>query len=300
MTTVLLVGLNEQTAQLGHDLALKIGAEPVNLLGYVNCPYDPGGQATEINGIPCYDTPGAWLSSVDLIVPLLPTDARDTWTGVMTMCVMLEQALSRLDEPEMSKPDGSFCWIRTISPQDAGPELLDLYSQLQGAHGKIHNLYQASSLQPAPLLPADAHYRAVLHDPELVSAPWFLELLASQAATLAGCDYALTNHGENFINLLGDRELGQQMLESIRIRDYGSLYDQKQTAILKFGEKLCLRPHAVARHDVDGLREAGATDVEILEAVQATACFAYWSRYINGLGISMGDESIGRLDLETA
>jgi uncharacterized peroxidase-related enzyme len=285
MATVLLVGLNDQTVHM-------VSSFDGDLFGYVN-----DASTTEIANIKCYSAPGDWLISIDLVVPLLDTHVPDTWNGVMANCVMLEQELLKLSKSDVSATDGSFCWIETIDPEDAPADLQTLYAQLQGAHGKVHHLYQAASLQPAPLLAADAHYRAVLHDPNLVSDPWFLELLASQAATLAGCTYALTNHGENFIKLLGDRALGQQMMASLRSRDYGSLYEPKHAAFLAFGEKLCLRPHAVTKGDVDHLKTTGATDTEILEAVQATACFAYWTRYINGLGISMGDETIGRQDL---
>ena len=72
------------------------------------------------------------------------------------------------------------CWIDTIDPADAAPELAAMYAEVGAVHNKIHNLYRAFSLQPAPLLPADRHYRAVLHNESNHSAPWFLELLASQ------------------------------------------------------------------------------------------------------------------------
>jgi len=41
------------------------------------------------------------------------------------------------------------------------------------------------------------------------------------------------------------------------------------------------------------LKSIGISDTEILEAVQSTACFAYWVRFINALGINLGNESIG-------
>ena len=70
------------------------------------------------------------------------------------------------------------------------------------------------SLQPAPLLAADQHYRDVLHDKALQSEPWFLELLASQAAIIADCTYALANHGANFKSLLGSAQRGEQIFRS--------------------------------------------------------------------------------------
>ena len=44
------------------------------------------------------------------------------------------------------------------------------------------------------------------------------------------------------------------------------------------------------------LRAEGVSDTEILEAVQATACFAYWVRFINALGVQLGSETIGMYD----
>ena len=46
--------------------------------------------------------------------------------------------------------------------------------------------------------------------------------------------------------------------------------------------------------DIETLREAGVSDTEILEVNQIGANFAYWVRVINGLGIQLGDERIGR------
>ncbi len=187
------------------------------------------------------------------------------------------------------------CWIDTIGVEDAGPELREMYAQLGATHNKIHNLYLAFSLQPKPLLAADRHYREVLHNDANQSAPWFLELLASQVAIIADCHYALTHHGANFKSLLGNEELGETMLQAVREDDFTdrSVFTAKQAALLEFGAKLSRSPESMSIDDVENLQQAGASDTEILEAVQATACFAYWVRFINALGINLGDESIG-------
>ena len=187
------------------------------------------------------------------------------------------------------------CWIETIEPADASPELADMYRQVGAVHDKIHNLYRAFSLQPGPLIAADQHYRDVLHNEDNQSEPWFLELLASQAAIIAECHYALANHGANFIHLLGDQEQGERMLDAIRSDDYddASLFSEKHAALLRYGAKLCRTPEAMQQSDVETVRRAGASDTEILEAVQSSACFAYWVRFINALGIQLGNETIG-------
>jgi len=187
------------------------------------------------------------------------------------------------------------CWIETIDPKDATSELNEMYQHVGSVHNRIHNLYRAFSLQPKPMISADQHYRDILHNEENHTEPWFLELLASQAAVIANCHYALENHGANFKKLLGNDELGERMLSMVRKDDFynNSVFTSKQAALLVYGAKLCRTPQLMSFKDVETLREAGVTDTEILEAVQATACFAYWVRFINALGISLGDEKIG-------
>jgi len=190
------------------------------------------------------------------------------------------------------------CWIETIEPEDATSDLSEVYQRVGSVHDKIHNLYRAFSLQPKPLISADQHYRDILHNEANHTEPWFLELLATQAAMIADCHYALQNHGANFKNLLGDKELGELMLDRVRRDDFNSssVFTRKQAALLSYGAKLCRNPEKMCFKDIETLRDAGVTDTEILEAVQSTACFAYWVRFINALGVSLGDETIGFYD----
>jgi len=190
------------------------------------------------------------------------------------------------------------CWIETIEPEDATSDLSEVYQRVGSVHNKIHNLYRAFSLQPKPLISADQHYRDILHNEANHTEPWFLELLATQAAIIADCHYALQNHGANFKNLLGDKELGELMLDRVRRDDFNSssVFTRKQAALLSYGAKLCRNPEKMCFKDIETLRDVGVTDTEILEAVQSTACFAYWVRFINALGVSLGDETIGFYD----
>ena len=190
------------------------------------------------------------------------------------------------------------CWIETIEPEDATSDLSEVYQRVGSVHDKIHNLYRAFSLQPKPLISADQHYRDILHNEANHTEAWFLELLATQAAIIADCHYALQNHGANFKNLLGDKELGELMLDRVRRDDFNSssVFTRKQAALLSYGAKLCRNPEKMCFKDIETLRDVGVTDTEILEAVQSTACFAYWVRFINALGVSLGDETIGFYD----
>ncbi len=187
------------------------------------------------------------------------------------------------------------CWIETIDPADATPDLKEIYRQLDHCYHKIHNLYRAFSLQPKPLLAADQCFQHIMHNEKNHSEPWFLELLATQVAIIADCVYALVHHGANFKKLLADEILANRMLAAVRSDDFSdtSIFNLKQSALLVFSAKLSRTPDAMTRSDIETLRRAGVSDTEILEAVQTTANFAYWVRFINALGISLNNEKIG-------
>jgi len=187
------------------------------------------------------------------------------------------------------------CWIETIEPEEAGPQLDKIYQKLKAANNKIHNLYIAASLQPKPILSSDQYYRDILLNESNHLDHWFLELLATQVAIAVDCEYAIAHHGENFMTLLGDDKLANAMIEALRSEDFSdaALFSEKHSALLAFGAKLTHSPQGMCHDDIVKLRDAGASDTEILEAVQTTASFAYWVRYINALGISLGDEKIG-------
>ncbi len=201
------------------------------------------------------------------------------------------------EKPDNDQP-GETCWIATENPENASAELRAAYQQVGAVHGKVHNLYRAFSLQPKPLISADQHYRDILHNDKNQSDPWFLELLASQAAIIAECAYALANHGANFKALLGDAQKGEEMLQAVRDDNFedNPVFNRKQSALLQYGARLCRTPQQMTEEDINRLRREGISDTEILEAVQATSCFAYWVRFINALGIRTGDESIGLFD----
>ncbi len=182
------------------------------------------------------------------------------------------------------------CWIEIIDDEAAGPELSAAYDAVRGPGGKSYNLYKAFSLRPAPLVPADQHYKAVLHSPQNTLEKWVHEMVATYVAIKADCTYARTHHGRNFLDLLGDPARGAAMMEAMERDDFSGPFDPREAAIMAYAQKLTRQPDAMVEEDLKPLRDAGLNDGQILEIVQACAGFAYWVRLINGLGISLAGE----------
>jgi uncharacterized peroxidase-related enzyme len=67
-----------------------------------------------------------------------------------------------------------------------------------------------------------------------------------------------------------------------------TLTDQEQ-AMLAFVEKMTKASWTMTRADVEGLRTAGFSDVQILEIVQLTAWFNFMTRVADALGVEVED-----------
>lgn len=61
----------------------------------------------------------------------------------------------------------------------------------------------------------------------------------------------------------------------------------RQLAILAYAEKLTRTPGAMHRSDVEALKAAGLSEVEILDVNQITGYFAYVNRLADGLGVPL-------------
>lgn len=63
----------------------------------------------------------------------------------------------------------------------------------------------------------------------------------------------------------------------------------RQQAILTYAEKLTRTPWAMDRGDVEALKAAGLSEVEILDVNQITGYFAFVNRLADGLGVPLED-----------
>lgn len=187
------------------------------------------------------------------------------------------------------------CWIEIIDEDAATGELKAAYDALIEKDGYVENLYRAFSRFPQAILSADQAYRDVLHVADAPLPMWLSELIVAQAAVIAKCHYALANHGDNMVRLHDDEAQAREMLAALTAGDWTHhTFDDQTRALLAFCEKLAVRPDQMEREDVERLRGAGFDDEQISQIVQVAANAAYWMRAINGLGIKLGKEPVGK------
>ena len=180
-------------------------------------------------------------------------------------------------------------WVEVIPKEEAEGALAEAYDAVKGKDGKVENLYLAMSQTPAAIQPADAHYLALLHNPDNPLEPWLAELVSTYTAILCGCRYATVNHGANFRMYLGDEVRADAILQALEAGRDPADEDTQTLAALRYARKLSLTPEQMSAQDLEPLRAAGFCDKGISYLIQITAAFAYWARMINGLGTQLSD-----------
>lgn len=185
------------------------------------------------------------------------------------------------------------CWINDVDYAESDSTLRPIYDQVLSPNGQLDNLYRGFSLSPQTILPADNLYKATLHHDNNVLPAAFAELVGTYVAVLAGCNYAKTHHGQNYIVLCQDSQQARQTLAAMSTDDLDACGTDREVVALMYVRKLCLHPSDIVHSDIDTLRSAGWNDPEISELVQVVAMFSYFVRVINGVGIELGDEKPG-------
>ena len=187
----------------------------------------------------------------------------------------------------------SVCWIKTISYKDSTGNLRKIYDKVKSPPGNIDNVYKAHSLRPATLKGHDVLYKSILHNDENSLPLWFLETIGAYTSMLNNCSYAIRHHSENIRKLLNDEKHFKDIYDALSSFHPEKVFSGKLLLLIQYTEKLTKTPDKITLSDIEKIKNAGADDGEILEVNQACAYFNYVNRFINGLGIDLGDDVIG-------
>ena len=184
-------------------------------------------------------------------------------------------------------------WIRMLSDEEADEDLREALDLARSPHGTVDNVMRVHSLRPNTLRGHVILYRAALHDDSNTLPTWLQECIASYVSILNDCPYSLANHWANARHLIGDDERADAVEAALRARRPGDAFEGRELALMRYAEKLTLRPGAMEAKDARALFEAGLDDGEILEANQIIGYFNYVNRCLNGLGVTTDGDVIG-------
>ena len=184
-------------------------------------------------------------------------------------------------------------WIRMIPDEEADMALGEALALARTPHGTVDNVMRVHSLRPSTMNGHVALYRAVLHDNSNTLPQWLQETISSYVSILNDCAYSLANHWANARHLIGDDGRADEIEQALNARRPEDVFEGMELALLRYAEKLTLRPADMVKADVDALRAAGADDGRILELNQIVCYFNYVNRSLNGLGVTTQGDTVG-------
>ena len=184
-------------------------------------------------------------------------------------------------------------WIDMISDEDASKELKEVLDLARTPHGTVDNVMRVHSLRPNTMKGHVTLYRAALHDDANTIPMWFQETVSSYVSILNDCAYSLENHWKNAAHLIDDIKKSEPIEKALWSRAPQDIFEGIELEMLRYAEKLTLRPSEMVHEDVLALKEAGAGDGEILELNQIVGYFNYVNRLLNGLGVTTSGDTVG-------
>ena len=184
-------------------------------------------------------------------------------------------------------------WINMISDEDASKELKEVLDLARTPHGTVDNVMRVHSLRPNTMKGHVTLYRAALHDDANTIPMWFQETVSSYVSILNDCAYSLENHWKNAIHLIDDAKKSDAIEKALWSKMPQDVFDGVELEMLRYAEKLTLRPNSMVQEDVLALKAVGAEDGEILELNQIVGYFNYVNRLLNGLGVTTSGDTVG-------
>ena len=185
-------------------------------------------------------------------------------------------------------------WIDTVAYENSDGRLRRLYDRVAGPDNNVDNIMMMHSLRPHTMEGHMALYKSVLHHNGNTVPKWFLETLGVWVSVLNKCAYCADHHFAGLGRLLGDETRAAAIRAAL---DGGAIeqgpFAEREKRALRYAEALSRDPASVNEAMIDGLREAGYDDGEILEINQITAYFAYVNRTVLGLGCSTEGDELG-------
>jgi uncharacterized peroxidase-related enzyme len=133
--------------------------------------------------------------------------------------------------------------------------------------------------RPETALPLNMLAQVLLHDSNSLSAGE-RELIATYVSNLNECKYCASCHGAIAKHHLGNNE--ELVSSVVEDPDYAPVSD-KLKALMRIAAKVQKGGKKVRTEDIESAKTAGATDLEIHDAVLIAAAFCMYNRYVDGL-----------------
>ncbi|SAI22119.1 Uncharacterized protein conserved in bacteria [Bordetella ansorpii] len=169
-------------------------------------------------------------------------------------------------------------WIPVVDPQTATPEQNAI---LDASHPKARSsdFYLLLAHQPEVLAQRSAAFNAIMYSSGGLARAE-RELATAAVSRVNGCVYCLSVHAQRFEQLAKRNDVIAQLFADPATAGTNA----RERAIIQFTTVLTQQPAQTGAADLQALRQAGLSDTEILDALHASALFAWANRLMLNLG----------------
>ncbi|MFC1749569.1 peroxidase-related enzyme [Pseudomonadota bacterium] len=178
-------------------------------------------------------------------------------------------------------------WIQELEEKEASGELKEVYNGLIKKRGRLSNIMKIHSLRPDVMQKHMDLYISICFKKSGVSRE-DRELLAVVVSLMNDCSYCVHHHAEALKFFWKD----EQRVENF-IKDPQSVtLSDKQQMLVEYAMKLTNTPSKMIKSDVEGLRNCGYSDKDILDIALCISYFNFVNRIVLGLGVEFSEEEM--------
>ncbi len=171
--------------------------------------------------------------------------------------------------------------IKLLEEGDLSKEVAALLREIKEAFGVVPNLFKTYAHHP-PLLQANWNkVKAVMMEGALSRK--VKETIAILVSKDNSCNYCVSAHTVSLKSIgLSDEEI-KNIQENIEKADF----NVKEKALIGFARKANLEPLKISEVEFQSLRQAGASDAEIIEALGVMEVFTSFNKFLDSLQVDI-------------
>lgn len=175
-------------------------------------------------------------------------------------------------------------WLPVLDPETATPEQQKVL-EVSHPKAKTMDFYLLLGRQPEVLLERSQAFNAIMYAPGGLSRAE-REVAATAVSRSNGCVYCASVHAQRFEQLAKRNDVMAQMFDD---PDTAGT-NERERAIIQSSLALTRTPGSFGAQHVQPLRDAGLSDLEILDMLHSAALFGWANRLMLNLGVEIWPE----------
>lgn len=172
-------------------------------------------------------------------------------------------------------------WLEVLNPETATPEQQHVL-EVSHPKAKTMDFYLVLARQPQVLLERSQAFNAIMYAPGGLSRAE-REVAATAVSRSNGCVYCASVHAQRFEQLAKRNDVMAQMFDDPDTAGTNA----RERAIIQASLALTRAPGSFGKQNLQPLRDAGLSDLEILDMLHSAALFGWANRLMLNLGVEI-------------